>query len=60
DRGQVSSCSNASLHDPYTPLFASILVYFFHLGNGAYVSELIQNSFPLYFYIRKQAFLKAL
>ena len=43
--GQLSSCSNAPLHDPYTPLFASILVYFFYPGNGAYVSELIQKSF---------------
>jgi len=27
---------------PYAPLFASILVAFFHPSNGAYVSELIQ------------------
>jgi len=37
----LSSCSDAPLHDPYAPLFASILLCFFHPGNGAYVSELI-------------------
>ena len=48
--GQVSSCSNAPLHDPYAPLFASILVYFFHPSNGAYVSELIQDDVTLKVY----------
>jgi len=46
--GQVSSCSNAPLHYLYAPLFAFILVYFFHPGNGAYVSELIQSSNKCY------------